>query len=210
MPKSDWKPNEMTWGELARLETVRAFPEKTGSRAIALCTWCLAQDPDMSLDDIESMAERDPDIPRTTADGKKISAHAQRQARQILGLASPGKKRSPARKTKKEPKLSQIEKAILARYQESMDLVTEYTKAATELSDAQQAFEDARSALQEIPREQAQTLADADTHAAEVLASEGVLADPDPPTTALESAPAVWPDKSADSGTADSWPTIPS
>ena len=128
----------------------------------------------MSMDDIESLAKGDPDIPRTTSDGKKISAQAHRQARQMLGLASPSKKRSPARKTKKEPRLSQIEKAILARFQASMDLVSEYTRAATELSDAEQAFAEARSALQEIPREQAQTLADADTHAAEVLASEGV------------------------------------
>ena len=216
MPKSDWKPVEKSWGELAQRETMQALSPKPGSRAIALCAWCYAQDPDHAANDVEALAQRDPEIPATTANGKKLGAADHRRAREILGLAAPAKKRSAARKTKKEPKLSAIEKAILARFQESMHLVSEYERHADELTAAQEAFETAKDALHEISLEQAQTLADADPHAEEILALEGILRAPDsspvssplPSTDALGSAPAIQPDHGSDPDPASVWPGI--
>lgn len=207
MLEPDWMPIEKDWGRMAQLETMQAFPEKPTSRAIALCVWCYARDPDSSASDIETLAQRDSEIPQTTADGKKISSHARRQARRILGLTTPTKKRSAPRKTKKDPELSPIEKAVLARFQESMNLVSDYITLAAELSAAQEAFDAARNVLHEISPEHAQTLADADPQAAEILSQEGVLTDPDSSTATPDAAPTVWPDERPDSGTADAWPT---
>ena len=208
MPTPDWKPVETNWGgQLAHDEIMRAFEGKPTSRATALCVWCYAQDPDLPAGEIEALAQRDPDIPSTTADGKKISAHARSQARRMLGLATPTKKRSAPRKTKKDPQLSAIEKAVLARLQESMNLVSDYVTLADELSAAQEAFDAARNALREISPEHAQTLADADPQAAEVLAKEGVLAGPDSTTARPGPARSSWTKEDTDSGAGDAWPT---
>jgi len=197
MPKSDWKPVENSWGELAHRETMQVLHEEPGSRSVALCAWCYAQDPGCAAAVIEALAQCDPEIPATTASGKKVTAPDRRRAREILGLTAPGKKRSAARKTKKEPKLSAIEKAILARFQESMHLVAEYGRHADELTAALEAFESAKDALREIPPEHARTLADADPHAAAILSMEGILGDPNPShdssSDALASDPAMLP-----------------
>ena len=198
MPKSDWKPVENSWGELAYRETMQALREEPASRGVALCAWCYAQDPGCAASLIEALAQRDLEIPATNTSGKKLTASDRRRAREILGLAAPAKKRSAARKTKKAPKLSAIEKAVLARFQESMHLVSEYARHADELTTALKAFESAKDALHEIPPEHARTLADADPHAEAILSMEGILREPssshESSADALASGPAVLPD----------------
>jgi len=203
MPKSTWKPAEKDWGTLAHRETTQAFPEKALSRAVALCAWCYARDADTSAGDIEALAQRDAEIPRA-ANGKKIGDQARRQARQILGLAA--KRRSTPRKGK-DANLSPIEKAILARFQESMGLVSRYVELADELAKAQEAFDAARAELREISADQAQTLADADPSAAQVLADEGILSGADS-TSAFDAGGGHWSSSRPDRGPADSWPRI--
>lgn len=216
MPKSDWKPVEKSWGDLAYRETMQALNDEPASRAVALCAWCYAQYPDRAAKDIETLAQRDPEIPTTSTSGKKLTAPDRRRAREILGLAAPAKKRSAARKTKKEPKLSAIEKAILARFRESVHLVSEYERYAEELTTALEAFESAKEALHGITLEQARTLADADPHAEAILSIEGILRDPDSSTDsspesssdALGLEPAIQPDRGSLPDPADPWPNI--
>ena len=206
MPTPDWKPIETSWeGQPAYEEIMHAFGGKPTSRATALCVWCYAQDPDLPAGDIEALAQRDPEIPATTADGNKISSHARRQARQMLGLTTPTKKRGAPRKTKKDPQLSAIEKAVLAGFRESMSLISDYVARAEDLSAAQAAFDVARNALCQIAPEHAQTLADADPQAAEVLSNAGVLADPDSTAAGPGAAATDWADEGSDSGADDVW-----
>ena len=205
MPRSNWNPIEKTWSESAYQEITQAFPEKRISRAVALCVWCYAQDPDASVNDIEAHAQGDLNL-RGAADGKKIGSHARRQARQVLGLT--GRKRSTSRKGRKDANLSAIEKAILARFQESMSLVSEYVKLADELAAAQKAFDAARAALHEIPADQMQTITEADPDVAKVLMDEGILSATDSTPPGVGATRADWSEGSSEARPADAWPRI--
>ncbi|HEX5051875.1 MAG TPA: hypothetical protein VFZ65_08900 [Planctomycetota bacterium] len=197
MPKTEWKPTRTTWSQLAHHETVEALGAAVSSRAIAVCAWSLANNPDATLADVEAVASADVDIPRHKA-GKKIDPDMLRQARRILGLSTPKKKRAAPRKSRTSAQVASIEKAILAQFHKSMELVAEYARTTGELAAARQAFEAAREALRAMPRDQAQTLADADTTAGEILAREGVLAE-----ARSESAGDAWQGSFDDSPAAD-------
>jgi hypothetical protein len=176
MPKTDWKPTQTTWSQRAHHETVEALGSAVGSRALALCAWSLARNPGVTAAEVEAVAGADVDIPRSKG-GKKIGADMLRQARRALGLSAPKKKKAATRKSGTAAQVASIEKAILAQFHKSMELVAEYARATSELAIAQKAFEASRGALRAIPREQAQTLAEADATASEILSREGVLDD---------------------------------
>ena len=195
MPTNNCLPIEQSWSDLAHREIMVAFPGQLKSRAVALCVWVLARKPDATREEMELVADADPELESRGKDGKKISTHAVRQAKKILGLAGgkTGGKTGASKRAKKKPGLSKIQQAILDRYQESTALIDEYLDLADALALVNQAFEAAQVALRSMTREHALTLAEVDPRAARVLALEGILGEDE--VTVTDEPYVVWPDE---------------
>jgi hypothetical protein len=178
MPLTHWVPSEKRWNDSAHRETTAAYPGQADDRKVALCIWLLATHPQSSLPDVERLAQDDPAMAAKQEGGTKITSNHLRQARKILGLTTSSRKRSP---TKKAKGLSKIEKALLARFNESTDLIEAYVVQATALALVQEAFDKAKAALLAMPKEHAETLAEVDPKAAEILSAEGILGGDDAP-----------------------------
>jgi hypothetical protein len=172
MPQTEWVPSEKRWNDSAHRETTAAYPGRADDRKVALCVWILASDPNTALHEIERQAQGDSTIVAKEEGGQKITANHVRQARRILGLAAEAKRKPAAKKPKG---LSKIERALLARFNESTALIDAYAKQAAALAQAQEAFAKAKAALVAMPLEHAETLAEVDPKAAEILNAEGVL-----------------------------------
>ena len=107
--------------------------------------------------------------------------------------------RATTMKPRKQPKLSKTQRAILLRLKRSTALFEKYQQAGRDLAKAQSAFEKAREALKQIDPIHAETLAEADQEAAEVLRNLKMLQRTPPQTAPQEpvapvESPAAWAD----------------
>jgi hypothetical protein len=198
MLATEWEPIEKNWGDLAHQEIMTAFEGQLKTRAVALCVWHLAVEPEATPYELETLARRDPDI-ETRSDGAKINAYSVRQARKILeGKDGSGTKterrkpdrRKPARRKKKvvASALAKLDPQLVAKLQESAEIIDEFVHVSTELALIQATFAKAHRALLAIPHEDAIELADIEPNVAHVLARDGLL---NPPT---DEPTAIWPD----------------
>ena len=73
MPTTHWKPSVQSWGDLAYGEVMDAFFGQVKTRAVAICIWFLAFNSGVSIEDIESLAQQDPEIQSKKGQVKKIS-----------------------------------------------------------------------------------------------------------------------------------------
>ena len=108
MLATNWTPTELNWGDFAHHEIMREFEGQLKTRAVALCVWNLAQSPDATPYEIETLARRDRDIEQRP-DGTKITAYAVKQARKILGFEDA---EASAAKAAKKPKRRKGKRAV--------------------------------------------------------------------------------------------------